>query len=96
MTSNPAYTPQGGRPVSRSATDSLPQVDRGVGETAVPTPTAPAVGDRVRHRLSGQTGQVVDLHPDPFVKDVTHGIVNWTGDGDGFGQGYASTNLIKF
>lgn len=92
--SNPSYTPpdaQAGLP--RSAADALPQVDRGTGHTAVPTP---AVGDRVRHRLSGQTGQVVDLHQDPFVKDVTHGIVNWTGDGDGFGQGYSSTNLIKF
>lgn len=90
---NRSYTPNPDDGVPRSSTDALPQVDRGTGESAV---TAPSVGDRVRHRLSGQVGEVVDLHPDPFVKDVTHGIVNWTGDGDGYGQGYSSTNLIKF
>lgn len=75
----------------RAATDRLPQNSSGVGETA-----RLAIGDKVQHRLSGATGQIVDLHRDPFVKDVTHGIVNWTGDGDGFGQGYADTNLVKF
>ena len=96
--SNAAYTPpgSGGGPGSssaqlRSATDAIPQNSTGVGETA-----RPAIGDKVRHRLSGARGEVVDLHADPFVKDVTHGIVNWTGDGDGFGQGYANTSLIKF
>lgn len=88
--SNPAYT--SGKPdVLRSSEDTRPQTLQGTGETSVP-----AIGDRVKHRLSGQTGEVVDLHADPFVKEVTHGVVNWTGDGDGFGQGYSSTNLIKF
>lgn len=88
---NRSYTPDDGPQTPRSSTDRIPQSDSGTGETAVW-----AVGDRVRHRLSGETGSVVDLHADPFVKDVTHGVVNWTGDGDGFGQGYSDTNLIKF
>jgi len=88
--SNPAYT--SGQPdVPRSSTDALPRDLSGTGETQ-----RLAVGDKVRHALSGAVGEVVDLHADPFVKDVTHGIVNWTGDGDGFGQGYANTSLIKF
>ena len=87
---NRSYTPN--EPASlRSSEDARPQSLDGTGETSTP-----AIGDRVRHRLSGQIGQVVDLHADPFVKDITHGIVNWTGDGDGFGQGYANTQLIKF
>ena len=87
---NRAYTP--GEPGGlRSSTDAIPQALDGTGQTS-----RLAVGDKVRHRLSGQTGEVVDLHADPFVKDVTHGIVNWTGDGDGFGQGYSNTNLTKF
>jgi len=89
--SNPAYSPDGGASVPRSSRDSERQTPRGVGGTALP-----AIGSRVRHRLSGQTGQLVDYQRDPFLKDVAHGIVNWTGDGDGFGQGYADTNLIKF
>jgi hypothetical protein len=89
--SNSAYTPEDSPSLLRSSEDTRPQSLDGVGQT--PTP---AIGDNVRHRLSGQTGEVVDLHKDPFVKDITHGIVNWTGDGDGFGQGYSSTNLIKF
>lgn len=94
---NRAYTPGTGGETDgsatglRSSTDALPQTLDGTGQTA-----RWAVGDKVQHRLSGATGEVVDLHADPFVKEVTHGIVNWTGDGDGFGQGYASTNLIKF
>lgn len=91
---NPAYTPgasEGGPGGLRSSTDSIRQDNSGTGETA-----RLAIGDKVAHRLSGATGEVVDLHADPFVKDVTHGIVNWTGDGDGFGQGYANTNLVKF
>ena len=75
----------------RTATDAIPQNSTGTGESP-----RLAVGDKVRHRLSGATGEVVDLHADPFVKEITHGIVNWTGDGDGFGQGYADTNLVKF
>jgi len=89
--SNPAYDARGASPQLRSSTDSVPRDLSGTGETQ-----RLAVGDQVRHRISGQTGEVVDLHADPFVKDVTHGIVNWTGDGDGFGQGYANTSLIKF
>lgn len=88
--SNPSYS-QGGPGAARSSTDRIPQNSTGVGETA-----RLAVGDKVRHRLSGAEGAVVDLHADPFVKDLTHGIVNWVGDGDGFGQGYANTNLVKF
>ena len=75
----------------RSSEDTRPQALDGTGETSTP-----AIGSRVRHRLSGQTGEVVDHQADPFVKDVTHGVVNWTGDGDGFGQGYANTQLVKF
>ena len=87
---NPAYN--AGEPTGlRSSTDAIPQNTTGTGETA-----RLAIGNKVSHRLSGETGEVVDLHRDPFVKDVTHGIVNWTGDGDGFGQGYSSTNLVKF
>jgi len=87
---NRAYTP--GDPAGlRSTRDAIPQAADGTGETA-----RLAIGDRVRHVLSGAQGEVVDLHADPFVKDVTHGIVNWTGDGDGFGQGYSSTSLTKF
>lgn len=86
---NPAYSAPDDIP--RSATDGIPPADVGVGGTALP-----AIGDRVKHRISGQVGELVDYQADPFVKDLTHGIVNWVGDGDGFGQGYASTNLIKF
>lgn len=89
--SNRAYTPADAPLEPRSSEDGRSQSLDGTGETSTP-----AIGDKVKHRLSGQTGEVVDLHADPFVKDITHGIVNWTGDGDGFGQGYASTNLIKF
>lgn len=89
--SNPAYTPGDAPREIRSSQDATPPSAEGTGETAVP-----AIGDRVRHRLSGQTGEVVDLHTDPFVKDLTHSVVNWVGDGDGYGQGYSSTNLIKF
>lgn len=107
--SNAAYTPAGsqggpgGTPAQaptgpdgnatglRSSNDRIPQNDTGVGQTA-----RLAIGDKVAHRLSGARGEVVDLHADPFVKEVTHGIVNWTGDGDGFGQGYSNTNLVKF
>lgn len=88
--SNPAYTDNGPKGL-RSSNDRIPQAQDGTGETA-----RLAIGDKVRHRISGAQGEVVDLHADPFVKDVTHGIVNWTGDGDGFGQGYSSTNLTKF
>lgn len=87
---NPSYT-SGPPDVLRSSRDVVPQATDGVGETS-----RLAIGDQVRHRISGATGEVTDLHADPFVKEVTHGIVNWTGDGDGFGQGYADTNLIKF
>jgi len=87
---NRSYTPQP-PDEPRSSEDARPQSLDGVGQTSTP-----AIGDRVRHRLSGAEGEVVDLHADPFVKDVTHGVVNWTGDGDGFGQGYASTSLVKF
>lgn len=87
---NAAYTPAETSQL-RSANDRIPQATDGTGETA-----RLAIGDRVQHRISGQQGEVVDLHADPFVKEVTHGVVNWTGDGDGYGQGYANTNLIKF
>ena len=87
---NPAYNSR--EPTGlRSATDAIPQALDGTGETS-----RLAIGDHVQHRLSGARGQVVDLHADPFVKDLTHGIVSWTGDGDGFGQGYSNTNLTKF
>jgi hypothetical protein len=88
---NAAYSPQGGESEPRSTTDATPPTLQGTGESAVP-----AIGSRVRHRLSGATGEVVDHQADPFVKDLTHGVVNWVGDGDGFGQGYSSTSLIKF
>lgn len=55
-----------------------------------------SVGDRVQHRLSGQEGVVTGVHMDPFAQNVQHPIVEWTGDGDGFGQGYSSTQLVKF
>jgi hypothetical protein len=55
----------------------------------------PRQGDAVRHRTSGQQGVVTGMHTDPFTGDQ-HAIVEWTGDGDGFGQGYASTQLVKF
>jgi hypothetical protein len=87
---NPSYT-QGEPGQLRSATDAIPQATDGTGESP-----RLAIGDKVRHRISGQTGEVVDLHADPFVKEVTHGVVNWTGDGDGYGQGYSDTNLVKF
>ena len=92
--SNPAYTlgdnTDGGL-IPRSTTDAiLPALD-GTGQTATP-----AIGSRVKHRLSGAEGEVVDHQADPFIKDLTHGIVNWTGDGDGYGQGYSNTSLIKF
>lgn len=54
------------------------------------------VGDGVRHRLSGQEGVVTGVHMDPFSSDVQHPVVEWTGDGDGWGQGYSSTQLVKF
>lgn len=94
---NRSYTPDAGGETDgsasglRSSNDRYPQALDGTGETA-----RLAVGDRVRHRLSGAEGTVTDLHADPFVKEITHGVVNWTGDGDGYGQGYSSTNLIKF
>jgi hypothetical protein len=53
-------------------------------------------GDQVQHRLSGQRGVVTGVHMDPFAQDTQHPIVEWTGDGDGFGQGYSSTQLVKF
>lgn len=87
---NSSYTPAETTQL-RSANDRIPQATDGTGETA-----RLAIGDKVQHRISGQQGEVVDLHADPFVKEITHGIVNWTGDGDGFGQGYSSTNLTKF
>lgn len=87
---NSSYTPR--EPTApRSSEESRPSVPDGPGETSVP-----AIGSRVKHRISGQVGEVVDYHADPFVKEITHGIVNWTGDGDGFGQGYSNTNLKKF
>lgn len=95
--SNSSYTPTDGSDGTaadrqpRSSEDGRPSVPQGTGETSVP-----AIGSRVKHRLSGAAGEVVDHQADPFVKDLTHGIVNWTGDGDGFGQGYSNTNLIKF
>lgn len=88
---NRAYTPGQGPDVPRSSEDGRPPALDGVGESATP-----AVGSKVRHRLSGAEGEVVDLHQDPYVKDLTHGIVNWVGDGDGFGQGYSNTSLTKF
>ena len=91
---NAAYTPPGdadGALIPRSTSDAIAPALDGTGETATP-----AIGAKVRHRLSGQEGEVVDHQADPFVKDLTHGIVNWTGDGDGFGQGYANTSLVKF
>lgn len=88
---NSAYTPSDAPELPRSSEDTRPQSLDGVGQT--PTP---AIGDHVKHRLSGQTGEVVDHQADPYVKELTHGIVNWTGDGDGFGQGYSNTNLLKF
>jgi hypothetical protein len=88
---NPDYTPGDAPRVPRSSTDAIPQSLDGVGETSTP-----AIGAHVRHRLSGAEGLVVGVHNDPYVKDLTHGIVEWTGDGDGFGQGYSNTSLTKF
>jgi hypothetical protein len=75
----------------RVATDYTPDDRNGN-----PSYTPPQAGDAVRHRLSGQEGVVTGVHMDPFVPGVDHPIVEWTGDGDGFGQGYASTQLVKF
>jgi hypothetical protein len=81
------------------ATDQPPG-DRSGNPAYTPPQTAPQapiqVGDGVRHRLSGQEGVVTGVHMDPFSSDVQHPIVEWTGDGDGFGQGYSSTQLVKF
>ena len=88
---NSAYTPSDAPELPRSSEDTRPQVLDGVGQTPVP-----AIGSRVKHRLSGAEGEVVGVHNDPYVKELSHGIVEWTGDGDGFGQGYSNTSLLKF